>query len=511
MLRQRDMLKYKTKSKIDHILFLRKDAEYLLRNNRPIKENLIPNLNDLKVHQFIEDILINKKISKLLFAKNSKFEIKTYLNIKKRFFTHKKTKRRAKTAEDNITTKMIKKETKLKLKNEINSYKKDKQVLRNSMDKINDKKIKKFKSELKLLKDEHNFDMKRYKINGFMRAYSTIKNKFDDIRNQNNNSLYKNRNKSCIFYNINNRYNDFRNKTTKNKYNKSLKKSIKSLSSETTETEGKLKILSNSLVNSSNMKQNHKKKNLNLPNVKLNIKDVFNRLYHNVVLLSPSSTLKNKKRPLSCKNNVGYSNLNENQINNNKITFHLKKVIKSTSGKEFTFKITKDIIQKCFIKYSGGPEVLKMKNYKNNKESEDININNVKYDENENNNINVNEELEEEISLGKKNENFVNYFQLIDKKSGNSFLHLAVIGGYDEFVRYFLEKKADINLKNYDGNTPLHLALMSKNKKIIDILMNNKPKLNISNNKGEIQFDLFTDEMKEYYGIDKLLIIKKNK
>ena len=49
---------------------------------------------------------------------------------------------------------------------------------------------------------------------------------------------------------------------------------------------------------------------------------------------------------------------------------------------------------------------------------------------------------------------------------------------------------------------------MSKNKKIIDILMKNKPNLNISNNKGEIQFDLFTDEMKEYYGIDKLLIVK---
>ena len=509
MLRQRDIIKYKTKSKFDHILFLRKDAEYLLRNNRPIKENLIPNLNDIKVHQFIEDILTNKKISKLLFAKNSKFEIKTYLNIKKRFFTHKNTKRRAKTSGDSITTKMIKKETKLKLKNEINSYKKDKQTIRNSMDKINDRRIKKFKSELNILKDEHNQDMKRYKINGFMRAYSTIKNKFDDIRNQNNNSISKTKNKSCIFYNYNNRYN-YRNKTTKNKNNKSIKKSIKSLSSETTETDGKIKVLSNSLIYNNNNKI-YKRKNLNLPNVKLNIKDVFNRLYHNVVLLSPSSTLKNKKRPLSCKNNMGYSNLNENQINNNKITFNLKKVIKSTSGKEFTFKITKDIIQKCFIKYSGGPAVLKMKNYKNRKEIEDNNINGINNDENENNNVNINEELEEEISLGKKTENFVNYFQLIDKKTGNSFLHLAVIGGYDEFVRYFLEKKADINLKNFDGNTPLHLALMNKNKKIIDILMNNKPKLNVSNNKGEIPFDLFTDEMKEYYGIDKLLIVKKNK
>ena len=96
MHRQRDIIKFNTKSKADHILFLRKDAEYTLKNNRPIKDNLIQSLNEIKVHQFIEDILTNKKISKLLFAKNSKFEIKTYLNIKKKFFTHKNPKKKNK-------------------------------------------------------------------------------------------------------------------------------------------------------------------------------------------------------------------------------------------------------------------------------------------------------------------------------------------------------------------------------------------------------------------------------
>ena len=175
MLRQRDIIKYRTKSKIDHILFLRKDAEYLLRNNRPIKENLVPSLNDEKVHLFIEDILINKKISKLLFDKNSKFEIKSYLNLKKRFFTHKTSPKIPKTSQDNITTKMIKKETNLKLKNEIISYKMNKQNLKNSMDKINEKKSNKFKKELNVLEGQHDKIMKRYKINGFMRAYLTIK------------------------------------------------------------------------------------------------------------------------------------------------------------------------------------------------------------------------------------------------------------------------------------------------------------------------------------------------
>lgn len=490
MLRQKDIIKYKTKSKFDHILFLRKDAEYLLRNNRPIKDNLVPSLNDEKVHQFIEDILTNKKISKLLFAKNSKFEIKTYLNIKKRFFTHKNPKKKARNTEDNITTKMVKKETKMKLKNEINEYKKDKQKMRNSMDKINDVKITKFKKDLSMLEREHNKEMKRYKINGFMRAYSNLKNKYDNTRI---NNAKRNKNNSCILYKYYNR-----NRTMKN----NRIKSPKSLSSETTETEGKIKYKSNSLIYSYNSEE--KKPNFNLPNVKLNIKDVFNRLYHNVVLLSPSSPIKLKKRPQSCKNWTPFSTSTIN--NNNKINFNLKKVIKSTSGKEFTFKITKDIIQKCFIKYSGGPTVLTM-NKDRNKNDEDENI-----DINIPNSVdNINDELEEEISFGKKQENYVNYYKLIDKKTGNSFLHLAVIGGYAEFLRYFLEKKTDINLRNFDGNTPLHLALFNKDKKIIDILMNNKPKLDIPNNKGEIPFDLFTDEMKEYYGIDKMLIIKKNK
>jgi hypothetical protein len=493
MLRQKDIIKYKTKSKFDHILFLRKDAEYLLRNNRPIKDNLVPSLNDVKVHLFIEDILTNKKISELLFAKNSKFEIKTYLNIKKRFFTHKNPPKKKRNTEDNITTKLIKKETKIKLKNEINLYKRNKEQMRNSMDKINDFKIAKFKKELNMLGKEHTKEMKRYKINGFMRAYSALKSKYDMTRNK---SIKNNKNNSCV---LNNKY-YYRNRKAKNNI-----KTPKSLSNETNETESKIKYKSNSLIFS--YKNNEKKPTFKMPKVKLNIKDVFNRLYHNVVLLSPSSSIKVKKRPQSCKNPVPYSSqtLNINN-NNNKIKFHLKKVIKSTSGKEFTFKITQDIIQKCFIKYSGGPTVLTMNKDRNKNDENENQDNNIP-----NNNDNINEELEEEINLGKKQENYVNYYKLIDKKTGNSFLHLAVIGGYAEFLKYFLEKKSDINLRNFDGNTPLHLALFNKDKNIIDILMNNKPKLDIPNNNGQIQFDLFTDEMKEYYGIDKMLIINRNR
>lgn len=502
MLRQKDIIKYKTKSKKDQILFLRKDAEYYLKNSRPIKNNIIKSLDNKKMGEFVEDILKNKKISSLLFTSNGKYEIRTYLSMKQKFFTKKNVKPNSKKNEDNLTKKRTKREIYLKMKNEINSFKKDRQKLRNSMDAMNNKRVEEFKKELDLLKNDENKDIKRNRINGFIRAYSTIKNKFDFNLNQ---SIKKNKNNSFIL--IPNYYN--KNKKRKNNYKKSL-------SNETIESTKNFGHFSRSIIYSPNNNYNESQKiNLDLPHVKLDIKDVFNRLYHNVVLLSPSSTDK-LKRPMSSNSNIKKRNNNflknftpfsSSNANRNKINFNLKKVVKSTSGKEFTLKITKDIIKKAFIQYSGGPTVLKIRKAINEK-NENNRQNNYN---NQNDEVDINDELEEEMNLNKVSEDFVNYYKLIDKKTGNSFLHLAVIGGYDDFVRYFIEKKADINMKNFDGNTPLHLALKNNNNKIIDILMSNKPKLDIPNNKGEIQFDLFTDKMKQHYNIDKLSFPNQNK
>ena len=276
---------------------------------------------------------------------------------------------------------------------------------------------------------------------------------------------------------------------------------IKSISEDTYESEIKSRKNNFSKIK---YELNNNNNNINksislLPNVKLDIKNVFSRLYNNAVLPE-------QKRPQSCKN----KNRNNNQLLddtniaslNQKINFKLKKVIKSTSGKEFTFKITKDIIRRCFVKYSGGPPILGMEFFKQKREE-----NKKSYDLN---NIKVDDDIQDEEEATKKGHEAVNFYKLIDKKTGNSFLHLAVIGGYEEFVRYFLEKKSNINLKNFDGNTPLHLALYDKKKKtnIIDILMEYHPRLDIKNKKDVIPFDLFTDEMKIKYGIDKLIIGK---
>ena len=472
MLRQKDVKKYKKKSKYDQLLFLRKDGEYLLKNERPIKDNLIKTINTEIVSKFIDDILVNKKISFRLFRSNSDFEINHYLNIKNRFFTHKsplKPKNK-----DNITLKQLKKQTCIDMKKTVNKYKLNRNQVLKSMDKIHKKKIKIFTKDLNEVEKASRQDIKDIRIKGFIRSFNSIRNKMDKYKNQ---GLY--RNNSVIYTHKKLNYN----RTNKNK---SL--ILKSASIETNESD----IKSNNIQNDKNNKiLNHSF----LPDVKLDENDVFSRLYHNAVLLSPSSGIRNKRPQSSI--NKRYNSLSydfqSSQVYTPKTIFKLKKVIKSTSGKEFTIKITKDILRKCFVKYSGGPPILKMGIFKKEKEEDRKNFEVIN-----------NQDGEEDT---KKPHNFVNFFKLIDKKNGNSFLHMAVLGGYDELVRYLLDKKSNINLKNYDGNTPLHLALHNKkkNENIIDILMEYNPRLDIKNNNDEIAYDLFTDEMKAKYEVDKRL------
>ena len=217
-------------------------------------------------------------------------------------------------------------------------------------------------------------------------------------------------------------------------------------------------------------------RNINFPDPKLNKKNVYSRLYNNAVIL-PKDDKKLRKRPFSALNRK-----NTNIPNKRKEPkFILKNALNSNYGKEFTIKISDSNFKKCYNKYSGGPAAIKYL----------INTTNQK------------EEKKNYI----KDSYLVNYYNLIDPKTGNSFLHMAAMDNYPEMVKYFIEKGANINLKNNEGNTPLHLALKSKNKKIIKILMDNKAALDIPNEEGDIAFEYFTSEMKKEYGVDKILVI----
>jgi len=99
---------------------------------------------------------------------------------------------------------------------------------------------------------------------------------------------------------------------------------------------------------------------IELPNVEINLKNVYCRLYNNVVHLEKKKP-KNHRKSVSAFERSGpsQSGLVTNEINssNKPKNFNLKNVIKFSDGKEFTMKITNDIIMSCFSHHSGGPKM----------------------------------------------------------------------------------------------------------------------------------------------------------
>ena len=226
---------------------------------------------------------------------------------------------------------------------------------------------------------------------------------------------------------------------------------------------------------------------IKFPNAKLKIKNVYSRLYNNAIILpkdySENITLKQKhrKRAESVKHKIIEKTIDEED--KKVITkFKLKNAISSNQGKEFTIKINDSLFAKCQNKYSGGREAIKY----------------LKTETNEKNNE-------------EKNNYFVNYYNIVDPKTGNTFLHVAALENIPKMAQYFVDKGANINIQNKEGNTPLHLALKNNHNKVIKILMEKKAALDIPNSDGEIPFDYFTPDMKRDYGVDKILVINPTK
>ena len=241
---------------------------------------------------------------------------------------------------------------------------------------------------------------------------------------------------------------------------------------------------------------------VDLPNIKLNINNVYSRLYHNEVLLQSEENKTNKmnnkikRRNLSLQlYNTNYnSTINNNKINNTlnshlspnpKIKFKLKNALKSTNGKEFTIKINDEMIKKCFSKYSGGPELIKYL-----KEQ-------LRHEENK----------DDESQL---REDQVNFYNIITEE-GNSFLHIATMENLPELVKYFTDKGANLNIQNFNGDTPLHIAARENFDACTLILLQGNAKLDIVNHQGEIPFDYFDNVKKKEFGLEKVVIVREKK
>ena len=447
------MRKYRTKSRYDNERFQKEDEGYLLKLTRPIKMSAIKSLSKEKLNKFIQDVLINRKITSILYDSNAKIEIKSSLRLinnfniqNKKYENEKKEK-----VESSVVKKRSRKEAYIQMKTEINNHENKKQNYIHNLLRKNFKKYLEMKKELKESQNNYINNLKKNRIISFKRAFDDIKLKFDDNKGKTIETDY---------YNF-------------------------------TEVTPKLKKLENYFLFRNNyINCSH---TINIPKIRFNIKNVYSRLYNNKVLLT-SNTEKNikksslfisKRHSIFAKdkilNTISSQNL-QHPLSKNKFT--IKNVIKANGGKEFTVKVTNEMFKRCLDKYSGGPETIP-----NLKED----INNLIQDK--------------KISI----DSFVNFYKLAERNTGNSYLHLATKGDYYELVKYFIDKGSDVNKQNNEGNTPLHIAVRNKNMKIIKILLDHKAKLDIPNKEGEIPFDLFTIDMKKKFGLETRLIINPTK
>ena len=452
MLRQSYMNKYKVKSKYNIDRFKKEDDEYLLRLSRPIKPSSIKSLSKEKMNKFIEDVMKNRKMTSILYDTNAQKEINSTSRAIKNCERQNININLKKSLEPvSVVKKKRRKEAFYQMRTEITKYETNKKNYIKDLLNQNYQKYLKMKS-LDNSDNENITCMQKNRIKGFKRAYENLKLKIDD-------------NKGL---------------TIETEYSSSPTREKRNLEN--------YYLFRNNYIDCFHA--------INLPSIRYDIKDVYSRLYRNKVLLTSKSHKQIKyKKNNKDKNSTNLfkhpRHMSKNDIfhhktlqPNPKIKLNLKNALKSNNGKEFTTKVTDEVFKKCFDKYSGGPEMLKLIN--SHLENSSKSLNNY-------NNMDIS--------------GYVNFYEIREKDTGNSYLHLAIEGNCPDLLKYFIEKGADINSQNNEGNTPLHLALKNKNMEIIKILLDKKAKLNIPNNDGEIPFDYFTSDMKKKFGLDKVLII----
>ena len=230
-----------------------------------------------------------------------------------------------------------------------------------------------------------------------------------------------------------------------------------------------------------------RKENFKLPQIKLNINDVYSRLYHNEVFLKKikqkNMNLNPKKNDnkIKNKNNNLNKSFDENENKNiyyNFRNFQVKNIIQNSNGKEFTIKITPEIKKKCLFNYSGGPK----KNIIND-------------------NININNEKEKQYLIT---------LETLNDENGNNNLQIAVKKHLADFVNYFLDKKIDINYQNKFGDTALHIAMNEKDIQIIKLLLNHNADLLIKNKEGKTPFDIATVKIRKKLNLESIILEKLN-
>ena len=473
MLTNHDLLPYKERKKSlseFEIILLNQDENYQLNLERPMATNQIKEINPNIIHSFIDSIMCHNKVNSLLYSSNAKKELSFYLKQKKSLL------------------KVV--------------------PLKNGVGHLSGGAPKTVKS----------FSQKQI----LEKTYENIKKSIEDYKMSRNKSLVFLKNKNHNFYNSQ--------PIIEKKLSKLFYKSVNEI---------RLAGYKRALNKCLNLSKSNK--DFIMPKVGLNANDVYSRLYNNYIL----NTKKKKKKKISTRKNSNISNISNNDNNdnynhnnyydNNRYTQidHLlnykflknnakiknfltrnkrcnstagrgeKKIIKFVlksnishleNNKQFTLRITPNLVNKCLSKFSGGPQpddkkenkiydkdYIKQKfNYKIlslnkiNGEKKDISLFNTMIKDDPN--------LESDIINNKNYKDFYN----------NSSLHIAVKKNSIEMVKYLLDKNCDVNDINKNGETALHIACRSGYDDIIKLLLEKGADIDIVNFEGKKPFELYT-------------------
>ncbi len=436
------------------------DDNYVLNLSRPLSTDKIKDINNKNLFKFIDDLFCNQSINNLLFSSTANKELDLFLKTKR--LTQNKNNKNLKNVVPtsySLYFKREKKNTINKIKQKINEFKTNRKTHLTILKKKNIKFINNLKKE-----SNNENTMKEFYI------------PINEIRKKNFKRVL-NKCMSLQEFNVK----SFKLPNVKlendNVFSRLYKNHIYVQSNEKKRDKNKIKIINDNNYNnlSRSRKNSLYKKNLSYSNYNV----INNNDNTNNNIIDNKSNLNNN-----------YKNNNNNKENNKKILhkYNIKNSLSNNLGKEFTVKITSNLIKKSFLKYSGGPFYFKkIKNSKDeNKIEDDDEIDNKKY-----------------------------YIKLKDlkDKDGNNNLHLSVIKNLEKFVEYFLEKGINPNSKNNYGETSLHLAMKNNNEKIIEMLLNKGADISIYDNDGYTPFELANKKIIKLFDLERQMneIRKKEK
>ena len=293
-------------------------------------------------------------------------------------------------------------------------------------------------------------------------------------------------------------------------------------------------------------------KNFNLPDMAVNVSNVYSRLYNNIIFKQHSRNF-NQPEYFDSKYRYKYNyinNIHSNSRNNfviknqsspipqsnrekgiKKLQFFISSINKNSDGKEFTKKITQKMFKRCLNAFSGGPKINLRKSFLN------LNINSnlyknkraqnqtkkkkkfvnyhakltskncflkMKNDSNikKNNSFTINPEKINDLIIANSNSksDLINLKRFRDSNY-NTNLHRSILKNNIKLVEYFIKKGLNVNKKNKNGDTALHLAFKIGNYDIIQLLLENGASVKIKNKKGITPFNIADKDMKEFFNL----------